>query len=208
MRTIIISGPSGSGKTILSHKLLELFQDSIVLNTDSYYRDNILIRFLSIFRFDIYDRIISIKRKEISKIISSLNNKEELISISHYDFKKRKSSYSKMFFNYNGENQFLILEGIFSHRLCINYNNTINIVCEEEKEICLKRRIIRDQIERNRNIIEVNKKFNVSWNLFYKNIKKYLKFNKVILLNPVDKISYNKLIVKLKKLKKDNQKKN
>ena len=42
MITIVITGPSGSGKTYLSNKLNKLFDNSIVIKTDSYYRDNIL----------------------------------------------------------------------------------------------------------------------------------------------------------------------
>jgi len=63
MIKIVITGPSGSGKTYLSIKLSKLFDNSIVIKTDSYYRDNILIRFLSIFLYDIYDRLLSIKKK-------------------------------------------------------------------------------------------------------------------------------------------------
>ena len=35
-----------------------------------------------------------------------------------------------------GENNFIIIEGIFAHRLNLNYQKTINVVCEEEKELC------------------------------------------------------------------------
>ena len=202
MITIIITGPSGSGKSVLTHKLLELFSDSIVLNTDSYYSDNIFIRFLSRFKFDIYDRPLSIKKKEINKTLKSIYNKERLVSFSNYNFKKKKSSQSKIRINYKGENQFLILEGIFSHRLNLNYKKSINIVCEEKKYICFKRRLKRDQLERGRNKREVIRKFNKSWYLFYKNIQNCLKLNNVILLNPVDKNSYKKLVINLQDLKK------
>ena len=47
MKTIVITGPSGSGKSYLSNKLSKLFNNSIVIETDSYYRDNILIKYLS-----------------------------------------------------------------------------------------------------------------------------------------------------------------
>tara|TARA_Y100001968_G_C19362339_1_gene720506 strand:+ start:738 stop:1349 length:612 start_codon:yes stop_codon:yes gene_type:complete len=201
MKTIIITGPSGSGKSILSHKLSELFDDSIVINTDSYYRDNILIRFLSILQSDIYDRPLSIKLNEINKTLNSIYNKEKLITFSHYDFKRKKSSYREIRINYKGKNQFLILEGIFSHRLDLNYHETINIVCKEEKEICFIRRLNRDQLERGRNTREVNKKFNNSWYLFYQNIRNYLKSNKVIILNPLDIISYDNLVINLQKMK-------
>tara|TARA_B100000579_G_C22709694_1_gene793917 strand:- start:137 stop:757 length:621 start_codon:yes stop_codon:yes gene_type:complete len=199
MKTIIISGPSGSGKSALTNKLLNLFDDSIVIKTDSYYRDNILIRFLSIFKFDIYDRPLSIKENELNKTLISIYNKERLITIYHYDFKRKQSSQSKKEINYNGENQFLIVEGIFSHRLELNYQKTINILCEEKKEICFKRRLKRDQLYRGRNIREVNKKFNKSWFLFYKHINNYINRNKVMVLDPVNKISYDKLILNLQK---------
>ena len=197
MKTIVITGPSGSGKSYLSNKLSKLFYNSIVIRTDSYYRDNILIKFLSFFLYDIYDRPLSIKKKEIKHTLSSIYNKERLISYYKYDYMRKNSSQSKKCINYSGYNQFLIIEGIFAHRLNINYQETINIVCEEEKDICLKRRINRDKLERGRSMEEVNKKFNKSWNLYYNNIQKYLKNNKVMAINPGDKSSYDKLVNKL-----------
>ena len=208
MKIIVISGPSGSGKTCLSNKLSKLLNNSIVIKTDSYYRDNILIRFLSIFLYDIYDRLLSIKKNELIKTLISINNKDRLISFYKYDFKRKHSSHSKISINYNVDNQFIILEGIFSHRLDLNYQETINIVCEEEKEICFKRRLLRDKLDRGRKNSEVYKKFNRSWYLFNKNIKKYIKNYKIISLNPVDNVSFNKLIINLEKISnKNNQKK-
>ena len=197
MKTIVITGASGSGKTYLSNKLSKLFSNSILINTDSYYRDNIFIQLLSIFKFDIYDRPISIKINEINKTIKSIYNREQFVLISNYDFKKKKSTQSKIKINYNGGNQFLILEGIFSHRLDLNYKKTINIVCKEKKEICFKRRLKRDKSERGRNSREVNIKFIKSWNLFNTNIKHFLKCNNVITLNPVNKKCFDKLVCNL-----------
>ena len=202
MITIIISGPSASGKSLLTNKLLDIFEDSIVLRTDSYYRDNIFIRFLSLFMFDIYDRPLSINKNELNKTLNSIYNKESFITFFYYDFKKKRSSKAKNRINYKGDNQFLILEGIFSHRLDLNYQETINIICEEEKEICFKRRLKRDQLERGRNIREVKKKFNESWYLFYLNIKNYLNNNNVKTINPSDKISFDKLVFILQNIKK------
>ncbi len=202
MKTIIITGPSGSGKTYLSNKLSKLFDNSIVIRTDSYYRDDILIRFLSIFLYDIHDRLFSIKKKELMKTLKSINNKDKSIKFYKYDFKSKHSSHSKKSINYNRENQLLILEGIFAHRLNLNYQETINILCVEKKEICLRRRLKRDQLERNRNSREVNKKFNRSWYLFYMNIKNILKRNKIINVKAKDKKSYDKLIINLNNIKK------
>ncbi len=201
MKTIIITGPSGSGKTYLSSKLSKIFYNSIVIKTDSYYRDNIFIRFSSLFIYDIYDRLASIKKDKIKKTLRSIDNKNNLISFDEYDFKRKNSSQSKIYINYKRENQFLILEGIFAHRLDINYQQTINIVCEEQKEVCFKRRLKRDQLERGRKGREVNKKFNRSWELFYKHLKFFLTSTQVLKLNPVDNDSYNKLVSSLKNQK-------
>ena len=204
MKTIVITGSSGSGKSYLSNKLSKVFYNSIVIKTDSYYRDSILIRFLSIFICDIYDRPLSIKKKKLIKTLRSIYNKDRLISYYKYDFKTKSSSKSKLNINYSDEYQFLILEGIFSHRLGLNYQETINIVCEEEKEICFTRRLRRDQLERGRNNREVFKKFDKSWYLFYDKLKKFINENDVLSLNTVDKISYNNLVLNLQSQKKNN----
>ena len=201
MKTLIITGPSGSGKSYLSKKISKLFNNTIVIKTDSYYKDNIFIKFLSIFQYDIYDRPISFKKSEIKKTLRSLNNKDRLISFYNYDFQRKKSSKSEGTINYEGDNQLLILEGIFAHRLDLNYNETINIVCEEEKDICFKRRLKRDQLERGRDSREVNNKFNISWYLFHENVQNYLNNFEVLSINPLDMVSYNQLVLYLQKQK-------
>ena len=202
MITIVITGPSGSGKTYLSNKLSKVFDNSIVIKTDSYYRDNILIRFLSIFLNDIYDRPISIMKNEIKNTLRSINKKDRFIPIYKYDFKRKYSSQSKTRIKYKSDNQLLILEGIFAHRLELNYKKTTNIICQEQKNICFTRRLKRDLSERNRDDREVYKKFNKSWNLYYKNVKHYLKTNNVLSINSQDEISINKLVLHLKTLEK------
>ena len=204
MKTIVITGASGSGKSYLSNKLSKELCNSIVIKTDSYYRDSILIRFLSIFICDIYDRPLSIKKKELMKTLRSINKKESLITFFKYDFKRKRSSKSKLKINYKDDYQFLILEGVFAHRLGLNYQETINIVCEEEKEICFIRRLKRDQLERGRDNREVFKKFNKSWYLFYDNVQKYINDNIILSLNTLDNISYNNLVLNLKSQRKNN----
>ena len=202
MKIIVISGPSGSGKTILSNKLSKLFNNSIVIKTDSYYRDNILIRFLSIFLYDIYDRTFSIKKNEIKNTLRSIYRKDRLITFYKYDFKRKYSSQSKTRIKYKSDNQLLILEGIFAHRLELNYKKTTNIICQEQKNICFTRRLKRDLSERNRDNREVYKKFNKSWYLYYLNVKKFLQNNNVLSINSEDKISIKKLVLDLKNLEK------
>ena len=201
MKTLIITGPSGSGKSYLSDKISKLFNNTIVIKTDSYYKDNIFIKFLSKFQYDIYDRPISFKKSEINKTLRSLHNKDRLISFYNYDFQRIKSSKTEGTINYEGDNQLLILEGIFAHRLDLNYNETINIVCEEEKDICFKRRLKRDQLERGRDSREVNNKFNISWYLFHENVQNYLNNFEVLSINPLDMVSYNQLVLYLQKQK-------
>ncbi len=201
MKTLIITGPSGSGKSYLSKKISKLFINTIVIKTDSYYKDNILIRLLSIFQYDIYDRPISFKKSEIKKTLRSLHNKDRLITFYNYDFKSKQSSKSEGSINYEGDNQLLILEGIFAHRLDLNYKETINIVCEEEKDICFKRRLKRDKLERGRDSREVNNKFNISWYLFHENVQNFLNKFEVLAINPLDMISYNQLVLYLQKQK-------
>ena len=201
MITIVITGPSGSGKSYLSDKLSRLFKNTIVIKTDSYYRDNFFIRILSIFKFDIYDRPLSIKKYEIMKNIDSIYKKDKSVYLSKYNFKKRQSSKTPIKINYNGRDQFLILEGVFSHCLDIDYKNSINIVCKEEKNICYKRRLIRDRLDRGRKTKEINKKFNMSWYLFYKNLNNFISRYKVITLNPSNDFSYEKLVSMLQQKK-------
>ena len=199
MKIIVITGPSGSGKTILSNKLAKLFNNIIVIKTDSYYRDNIIVKILSLFIDDIYDRIISIKYKEIIKTIDSICNKEKYTSFYNYDFKNKKSTKLTRKIKYRNNDKLIILEGIFAHRLDLNYKDTINILCVEKKEICYQRRLKRDQLKRNRNKEEVDKRFTKSWNLYFKNLKRYINSNNVITINQLDMTSYEKIINRINK---------
>ena len=194
MKTIIITGPSGSGKTFLSQKISKEFNNTIVIKTDSYYRDNLIIKILSIFITDIYDRFISIKNKELNKTIESLIKNKKYTTFYYYNFKDRKSGKYIKKTKDNYKKCILIIEGIFAHRLDINYKQTINIICIEEKEVCYQRRIKRDLIERGRSKLEIKKRFFNSWNLFYKFLDVFKLNNKIIYLDKAEKNSYEKLI--------------
>ena len=144
---------------------------------------------------DIYDRIISIKDKDIIKTIDSINSNDKDIIFYKYDFNRKRST--KSVEKEILQTKFLIIEGIFSHRIDINYKNSINIICKADKEICYQRRLKRDELERGRMNKEVNKRFNNSWNLFYKHLVTYIKNNQVYEINTVDEQSYTKLIDKI-----------
>jgi len=198
MKTIVITGPSGSGKSYLSNKLTKLFNNSIIIKTDSYYRDDFYIKLLSIFIYDIYDRFISIKDKCLIKTITSIYNKDDYPTFYNYDFRSKRSTQLKRLINYHNNNSFLILEGIFSHRLDIDYEKTINIICQETKDICYERRLIRDRKERKREKNEIIKRFEKSWNLYHQHLNNYIMNNKVIYLNKLDLNLYGKLINNIK----------
>tara|TARA_Y100001968_G_scaffold101772_1_gene91739 strand:+ start:4987 stop:5616 length:630 start_codon:yes stop_codon:yes gene_type:complete len=197
MQLIVITGPSGSGKTFLSKRIATLFENSIIINTDSYYKDNLLIKLISKFKYDIYDRLISIKYKELINTINSIENKEEHVYLYDYDF---KSKVSRRFIKHikNHKDKIIILEGIFSHRLKLNYKNAINIVCNEKKEICYHRRVNRDKLERAREIKEINNRFIRSWDLYHHNSNRYTTNNTIILVSPDNELSYKKLIRRIK----------
>ena len=198
MNLIVITGASGSGKTYLSNKLAKSFNNSIVIRTDSYYRDNFLIKYLSKFSDDIYDRLFSIKYNELIKTLSSILKKERKSKYYNYDFKRKLSTNLKKDNKFIYKSKFLILEGIFSHRLDIDYSDSINIICKETKDICYKRRLIRDVKERNKEKNEIIKTFDKSWYLYHQHINNYIKNNKVIYLNHRDLNSYENLINNIK----------
>ena len=194
MKTIIITGPSGSGKTFLARKLASLYKESITINTDSYYRDSLLIKFISLFRKDIYDRLISIKKKKLITTISSLYNKEKSITFYNYEFTTRRSSKINSKMQQEKYPKFIILEGVFAHRLDLNYNNTINILCNENKNVCYKRRLIRDKIERGRTEKEIKQKYDQSWFLYFKHLKDFITRYDIKISKLNDKKLYQKIV--------------
>ena len=64
----------------------------------------------------------------------------------------------------------------------------------QKKEICYQRRLIRDKFERGRSSKEVNEKFKLSWNLFFKNLPIFFNIYKTYLIDPTDETCYRKLI--------------
>ena len=199
MKLIIISGPSGSGKTTLSNNLCKVYKNTIVIKTDSYYRDDILIKFLSIFCFDIYDRFISINKIELINTISSILSKKKYVTFHDYNFITKKSSNVVKKINYKVKDLVVIIEGIFAHRMLpyLKEQVSFKILCIGQKELCYRRRLIRDKEDRGRDKQEVLKKFNKSWKLYYKNSQKYRNQKHIFLINTFDNLSYNDLISKL-----------
>ena len=201
IKIIIIVGQSGSGKTTISNKLSKSLGDSFIINTDSYYRDDIIIKLLSMITNDIYDRLISIKKKEIIKTIGDIYSRKKSTSLYNYDFERKKSSRTKKSIQNINKIKYIIIEGIFAHRLGLNYKNTINIECKENKELCYKRRLKRDILERKRNEQEINIRFEKSWELYLNNSIKYIHSNNIEFLYPSNEISLIKIINTIKNYK-------
>ena len=200
MILIIITGPTASGKTYLANILNKNLDNSLVINTDSYYRDNLFIKCLSNFIDSIYDRIISIKKNELIKTIESIKKNQKIINFCSYDFKLKKSTRLLKKLEINNQNTILIIEGIFAHRLGLDYKNTINILCKEKKQLCYERRLKRDLLYRNSTFGKINKQFEKSWYLYNKYISSYIDFNQIYEVNTFDNISCQKLIIELKKI--------
>ena len=209
MDLIIITGPSGSGKSILAKKIRNEFKNINIIKTDSYYRDNIMIKLLSIYFKGIYDRIISIRRNELIDTLKSILNKEELIFDYNYDFRTRKSSKKEVIReNSQDANQIVILEGIFAHRLTRDFRNIIfmKILCIEDKNLCLKRRILRDLIQRGRTRKEVEERFQRSWEIFHTHSTNFRKDNQIIHLRKKDEEQYKYIINIIENLNLKNKK--
>ncbi len=200
MNLIIISGPSASGKSVLAKRICKEFKYINIIKTDSYYRDNLMIKILSLYFKDIYDRMISIKKKELINTLSSILNKEELFYSYNYDFKTRKSTKKEININRNQyTNEIVILEGIFAHRLIKDFKNHIfmKILCIDDKNLCFKRRIRRDLIERDRKRKEVEERFQRSWEIFQKQSTNFREDNEIIYINNKNEEQYNNIIKRI-----------
>tara|TARA_Y100001968_G_C18791128_1_gene451216 strand:- start:31 stop:444 length:414 start_codon:yes stop_codon:yes gene_type:complete len=134
--------------------------------------------------------------------INSIYNNDKNITCYKYNFKNKISTKLKKI--NNNKKKILIVEGIFAHRLNLNYKQTLNIICQSNQAICYQRRLNRDVLERGRNINEVNSRFTNSWNLFYRNVKRYLRSNKLIYIDSSDKKDYKEIIENIKEFKYKN----
>ena len=189
MKLIIISGPSGSGKTTLSKQILKKMKDGIILNTDNYYKTGIISLILSKLITSYFDRKLSfnfnIFKKDLDFILKNGFSNFNYI----YDFKSK--SVQKIY-QKTKNIRFVIIEGIFVKEVLrtASKKNCILIKLKTSKQICMKRVIKRDFIERGKSKVHAEKDFIKAWELFYKNDKKHKARNylkKIVVRNNSEK---------------------
>ena len=172
MKIIIITGPSGSGKTSLANKLLEKLDNSHIISTDDFYKTGYIHNLLSIFVESYYDRKISYNGNLLKKTINKIIKDKEINYSYKYDFIKKRTKiiYKKSLIVHN-----LIIEGIFSLELLkfISNYDYLLIRLKINKNICMKRILTRDQIERGKSEINSLKDFKKAWDIYKKKEKSY-----------------------------------
>ena len=177
MNLILISGPSGSGKTTLSLKLSKELKNSHVLNTDNYYKTGIFSKLASILINSYFDKFISHNKELITEDINNILVNKKINHYYKYNFKKKtKLKVFKEFLDIDN----LILEGIFCLKLLdyLEKYNYLLIRLKTNKDICFKRILVRDQLERGKTLKESKNNFNNAWRIYSKGEKDFFHKNK------------------------------
>ena len=170
MKIIIITGPSGSGKSSLAKKLSVELENSLIINTDDFYKTGKLSNILSKFIESYFDRKISHNSALLRKTINEILKNKEINYSYKYDFINKRTEINKnnTFYIKN-----LIIEGIFTLELLnfISKNDYLLIRLNINKEICMKRITKRDYIERGKSKKKSMEDFIKAWRV-YKNKEK------------------------------------
>ena len=172
MKIIIITGPSGSGKTSLARKLMDELDNCHIISTDDFYKTGRVSNLLSIIVSSYYDRKISHNSKLLRETINKILINKEINYSYKYDFIKKRTEIAnkKPMLIKN-----LIIEGIFTLELLqfFTKNDYLLIKLKINREICMKRIIVRDYIERGkRKHISINN-FLKAWNIYKNKEKSY-----------------------------------
>ena len=181
MKFIVITGPSGSGKTTLSQYLNSKFSQSIVLNTDNYYKTAFISKFLSNFIRGYFDKLISFDKSLFIKDLIYIINNKSSTHYYKYDFRnKRKDKVNETI----EKVKLIIIEGIFSLEAIEHITNKKYLVLklDIEENICSQRIIYRDYKERGKDQEKAYIDFRNGWNIYKINSKKYSIPNKKIVL--------------------------
>ena len=172
MNIIIITGPSGSGKTSLARKLMDELDNCHIISTDDFYKTGRVSNLLSIIVSSYYDRKISHNSKLLRETINKILINKEINYSYKYDFIKKRTEIAnkKPMLIKN-----LIIEGIFTLELLqfFTKNDYLLIKLKINREICMKRIIVRDYIERGKKKhISINN-FLKAWNIYKNKEKSY-----------------------------------
>ncbi len=150
-----VGGRSGSGKSTLVRKLQEIYgKDQICLHTmDNYYlpRDEQAKDDASYLNFDLPS---SFYRDRFCKDLISLKKGEDL-NLDEYSFNKESTSILTIH-----SAPIILVEGLFVYyydeiREQMNYKVMMDVLFEA----CFKRRLIRDQKERNYKEVEIKHRY-------------------------------------------------
>ena len=181
MQLIIISGPSGSGKTTLSEIILKNIKDGLILNTDNYYRTGVLSKILSKLITSYFDRKISFNIELFNRDLEFIL-KNRISNFSYkYSFKKKSI---KRIYEKTKNIRYIVIEGIFGEEILksLYKNNCILIKLKTNKQICMKRVVKRDFIERGKSKYLAKKNFIKAWEIFHKNKDNSRIHNKTIFI--------------------------
>ena len=172
MNIIIITGPSGSGKTSLARKLMDELDNCHIISTDDFYKTGRISNLLSIIVSSYYDRKISHNSKLLRETINKILINKEINYSYKYDFIKKRIEIAN---NKPMLIKNLIIEGIFTLELLqlFTKNDYLLIKLNINREICMKRIIERDYIERGkRKHISIDN-FLKAWNIYKNKEKSY-----------------------------------
>ena len=196
MHVIAITGGTGSGKTTLVQSIVSKIsnREILFLSSDSYYKDNPKLSFLEREKIN-YDQPNAIDFNLLKQHINDLKSGKS-IKVPKYCFKThlRKKEYVV-----ESPKKILLIEGILilsNSELRKEFNLKIFLECD--RDLRLKRRVIRDVNQRGRSKKDVIHLFRKRLDSMHKKyvipVKKYCD----IVINTEEEINYDELIKKIK----------
>ena len=196
MHVIAITGGTGSGKTTLVQSIVSKIsnREILFLSSDSYYKDNPKLSFLEREKVN-YDQPNAIDFNLLKQHINDLKSGKS-IKVPKYCFKThlRKKEYVV-----ESPKKILLIEGILilsNSELRKEFNLKIFLECD--RDLRLKRRVIRDVNQRGRSKKDVIHLFRKRLDSMHKKyvipVKKYCD----IVINTEEEVNYDELIKKIK----------
>tara|TARA_B100002019_G_C21259583_1_gene595913 strand:- start:380 stop:976 length:597 start_codon:yes stop_codon:yes gene_type:complete len=196
MHVIAITGGTGSGKTTLVQSIVSKIsnREILFLSSDSYYKDNPKLSFLEREKIN-YDQPNAIDFNLLKQHINDLKSGKS-IKVPKYCFKThlRKKEYVV-----ESPKKILLIEGILilsNSELRKEFNLKIFLECD--RDLRLKRRVIRDVNQRGRSKKDVIHLFRKRLDSMHKKyvipVKKYCD----IVINTEKEVNYDELIKKIK----------
>ena len=170
MKLIFVSGPSGSGKTTLSNQIILKVKNGIVLSTDNYYKTGLISKLLSKFVDGYFDKSISFNYKLFKKDFNFILKNGISVLERSYNFEKKTVN---NFLNEKKKIDLLIIEGIFAREFSIKLceQNYSFFELKINKNVCMKRAVLRDLKERGKGEKQAEDDFLKSWDIYYKKLK-------------------------------------